>query len=139
MAAVSIDPSVYPRGKIGREEAAPSSLARRQGGARTRRGTRGGRPLLSLDRARKRVGETCVGGDGFGKLAPEKQEVILMARLMGLSHKEIAAELGKSEVAVRTMLSRALAELADLIGVGRVLLLVGLVVNQLIKPVRLCV
>lgn len=51
--------------------------------------------------------------DGFGKLAPEKQEVILMARLMGLSHAQIAQELGKSEVAVRSMLSRALAELAE--------------------------
>lgn len=48
----------------------------------------------------------------FAKLAPEKQEVILMARLMGLSHKQIAAEVGKSEVAVRSMLSRALAELS---------------------------
>lgn len=48
----------------------------------------------------------------FGKLAPEKQEVVLMARLMGLSHAEIAKELGKTEVAVRSILSRALAELA---------------------------
>ena len=32
---------------------------------------------------------------------------------MGLSHAQIAQELGKSEVAVRTMLSRALAELAE--------------------------
>src|SRR5687768_8375075 len=31
----------------------------------------------------------------FGNLAPEKQEVILMARLMGLSHAQIAQELGK--------------------------------------------
>ena len=50
--------------------------------------------------------------DAFTELAPEKQEVILMARLMGLSHAQIAGELGKSEGAVRTMLSRALAELA---------------------------
>lgn len=50
---------------------------------------------------------------GFATLAPEKQEVILMARLMGMSHAQIAAELGKTEVAVRTMLSRALAELAE--------------------------
>jgi len=49
----------------------------------------------------------------FGKLAPEKQEVVLMARLMGLSHAQIAAELGKTEVAVRSILSRALAELAS--------------------------
>jgi RNA polymerase sigma-70 factor (ECF subfamily) len=48
----------------------------------------------------------------FGKLAPEKQEVVLMARLMGLSHAQIAQELGKTEVAVRSILSRALAELS---------------------------
>lgn len=48
----------------------------------------------------------------FVKLAPEKQEVVLMARLMGLSHAQIAQELGKTEVAVRSILSRALAELA---------------------------
>ncbi len=35
-----------------------------------------------------------------------------MSRLMGLPHAQIAAELGKSEVAVRAMLSRALADLA---------------------------
>lgn len=51
--------------------------------------------------------------EGFARLSPEKQEVILMARLMGLSHAQIAAELGKSEVAVRSILSRALAELAE--------------------------
>jgi RNA polymerase sigma-70 factor (ECF subfamily) len=49
----------------------------------------------------------------FARLAPEKQDVILMNRLMGLSHSQIAADLGKSEGAVRTMLSRALAELAE--------------------------
>ncbi|MBL8726771.1 MAG: sigma-70 family RNA polymerase sigma factor [Planctomycetes bacterium] len=49
----------------------------------------------------------------FGRLDADKQEVILMHRLMGLSHAQIAAELGKSEVAVRSMLSRALAELAE--------------------------
>lgn len=48
----------------------------------------------------------------FGKLAADKQEVILMSRLMGLSHAQIAQELGKTEVAVRSILSRALAELA---------------------------
>lgn len=51
----------------------------------------------------------------FGKLAPEKQEVILMARLMGLSHAQIAQELGKTEVAVRSTLSRALAELSAML------------------------
>lgn len=42
-----------------------------------------------------------------------KREVILLSRIVGLSHAEIAAELGKSEVAVRKQLSRALAELAE--------------------------
>lgn len=51
--------------------------------------------------------------DAMTSLTPEKQDVILMAKLMGLSHAEIAAQLGKSEGAVRTMLSRALAELSD--------------------------
>ena len=49
----------------------------------------------------------------FARLSPEKQDVILMARLMGLSHGQIAKDLGKTEGAVRTMLSRALAELAE--------------------------
>lgn len=48
----------------------------------------------------------------FATLLPEKQEVVLMARLMGMSHPQIAQELGKTEVAVRSILSRALAELA---------------------------
>lgn len=48
----------------------------------------------------------------FALLAPEKQEVVLMARLMGMSHADIAAAVGKSEVAVRSILSRALAELS---------------------------
>ena len=49
----------------------------------------------------------------FESLAHEKQEVVLMARLMGLSHAQIAQELGKSEGAVRVILHRALAELAE--------------------------
>jgi RNA polymerase sigma factor (sigma-70 family) len=48
----------------------------------------------------------------FAQLSPEKQDVILMSRLMGLSHAQIATELGKTDVAVRSILSRALADLA---------------------------
>ena len=40
-------------------------------------------------------------------------EVIGASRLLGMSHAELAAKLGKSEGAVRVMLSRALARLAD--------------------------
>lgn len=41
-------------------------------------------------------------------------EVVSMARFFDLPHKEIARHLGKSEVAVRKILSRALARLASL-------------------------
>jgi RNA polymerase sigma-70 factor (ECF subfamily) len=53
--------------------------------------------------------ETCL--DGLPEL---DREVILLARVVGLSHLEIAAELGIAEGAVRTRLSRALARLATL-------------------------
>jgi DNA-directed RNA polymerase specialized sigma24 family protein len=39
--------------------------------------------------------------------------VIVLARIENLGHREIAQRLGKSEGAVRTMLCRALAELAE--------------------------
>jgi DNA-directed RNA polymerase specialized sigma24 family protein len=41
--------------------------------------------------------------------------VISLARIVGLSHAEIAKEMGRSEGAVRTLLSRALARLATLL------------------------
>ena len=53
--------------------------------------------------------------EAFGRLTAEKQDVILKSRLMGLSHAQIAAELGKTEVAVRSLLSRALAEMATML------------------------
>lgn len=54
----------------------------------------------------------------FARLRDGEQEVVLMAKMMGLSRAEIAAQLGKSEAAVRTMLSRALARLTHLLGDG---------------------
>jgi len=50
---------------------------------------------------------------GFDKLSDEHREVILMAKVAGLSRAEIAEKLGKKEGAVRTLLSRALAKLAE--------------------------
>jgi RNA polymerase sigma-70 factor (ECF subfamily) len=49
----------------------------------------------------------------FDRLGEEQREVISLAHVVGLSRAEIAQQLGKSEGAVRTMLSRALADLAD--------------------------
>lgn len=43
------------------------------------------------------------------------REVVVLSRYVGLSHKEIADEMGRSELAVRTLLSRALARLAELL------------------------
>lgn len=51
---------------------------------------------------------------GLDRLDGEQRDVILMARVVGMQHGEIAAELGIAEGAVRTRLSRALARLATL-------------------------
>lgn len=52
------------------------------------------------------------------RLDEDHREVILMARVIGMSHQEIAAELGIAEGAVRTRLSRALSRLATLMAAG---------------------
>ncbi|MBX3462321.1 MAG: sigma-70 family RNA polymerase sigma factor [Planctomycetes bacterium] len=48
----------------------------------------------------------------FDGLAAEQRDIVVWSKLMGWSHADIAARLGKSEVAVRKSLSRALARLA---------------------------
>jgi RNA polymerase sigma-70 factor (ECF subfamily) len=52
-------------------------------------------------------------------LPEDPREIILMSRLMGLSHAEIAQHLGRSEPAVRSTLSRALARLARLLATSK--------------------
>jgi RNA polymerase sigma-70 factor (ECF subfamily) len=49
----------------------------------------------------------------FGELPEDKREVILLAKIVGLSREQIAAQIGRTEPAVRSLLSRALAELAE--------------------------
>jgi RNA polymerase sigma-70 factor (ECF subfamily) len=49
-------------------------------------------------------------------LSDEHRDVILLARVIGLSHAEIGRELGKSERAVTSLLHRALTELALAMG-----------------------
>jgi RNA polymerase sigma-70 factor (ECF subfamily) len=49
-------------------------------------------------------------------LSEEQREVVTMAHLAGLSRAEIAEHMGKSEGAVRTILYRALARLAVVLG-----------------------
>ena len=48
----------------------------------------------------------------FDNLPDDYREVIALARILGFSHREIAAEMGRSETAVRTLLGRALVRLA---------------------------
>jgi len=53
--------------------------------------------------------------DALRSMPEESREIILLSRLMGLTHAEIANRLGKTEAAVRTALYRALAKLAPLL------------------------
>jgi RNA polymerase sigma factor (sigma-70 family) len=48
----------------------------------------------------------------FCELPADYREVIVLARLRGWSHDRISAKLGRTELATRTLLSRALARLA---------------------------
>ena len=52
------------------------------------------------------------------RLPPQYRDVITRSRLLGLSHSEIAEDLGKNEGAVRVLLSRALARLGSLLNEG---------------------
>ncbi|MCB9898617.1 MAG: sigma-70 family RNA polymerase sigma factor [Planctomycetes bacterium] len=50
---------------------------------------------------------------GFERLPDDYREVIVLARLAGMSRKEIAEQMGRTEAAIRNLLPRALAQLAD--------------------------
>ncbi len=52
--------------------------------------------------------------EAFAQLPEDFREVILLDRLIGLPRAEIAERMGRTDGALRTLLSRALAELADL-------------------------
>jgi len=61
--------------------------------------------------------ETLVQLEGaLDKLPEDHREIVLMSRLIGLSHKEIATRLGRTESSVRTVLCRALGRLARILG-----------------------
>jgi RNA polymerase sigma-70 factor (ECF subfamily) len=49
----------------------------------------------------------------FDQLSEDDREVIALARVIGLSHKEIAEKMGRTEQATRLLLHRALAKLAE--------------------------
>jgi RNA polymerase sigma-70 factor (ECF subfamily) len=51
----------------------------------------------------------------FEQLPDDYREVIILARVVGLPHAEIAEKMNRSQGAVRVLLSRALARLATLV------------------------
>jgi len=51
----------------------------------------------------------------FSSLPEDQREVIVQAKIMGLTRSEIAESLGKTEGAVRTLLYRALARLSEVL------------------------
>lgn len=55
----------------------------------------------------------------FARLTEPQREVLTLARIAGLPHAAIASRLGKSEVAVRQTLVRAMAALGAALGRGR--------------------
>lgn len=54
----------------------------------------------------------------FDELGDDEREVIALARIVGLSHKEIGEKMGKSEGAARVALHRALIKLAERLDEG---------------------
>ena len=54
--------------------------------------------------------------NAMDKLRPEYKEVIILAKMEGLSGRELAEKLGKEPGATRALLSRALAALAEAYG-----------------------
>ena len=52
----------------------------------------------------------------FARLSEDQRRVILLARIGGLSHEEVAAEMGRTVLATRSLLARAMARLAVLLG-----------------------
>jgi len=54
----------------------------------------------------------------FDRLTEVEREAILLARVLGLSHLEVAVQTGRTEGASRILLHRALTKLARLLDVG---------------------
>jgi RNA polymerase sigma-70 factor (subfamily 1) len=52
----------------------------------------------------------------FDRLPEDRREIIVLARVVGLDHADIAQRLGCSEASARQRLFRALAELAEWLG-----------------------
>jgi RNA polymerase sigma-70 factor (ECF subfamily) len=56
--------------------------------------------------------------EAFGELDEDHREVVLLSKVVGLSRTEVALEMQRSEAAVRNLLHRALARLAERLAPG---------------------
>jgi RNA polymerase sigma-70 factor (ECF subfamily) len=56
--------------------------------------------------------------DALAELSDDHREVIGLARIAGLSHREIAARMQRTEAATRQLLGRALAQLGETLAGG---------------------
>jgi RNA polymerase sigma-70 factor (ECF subfamily) len=70
--------------------------------------------FTSPSRAAMRAEDVAALENAFDKLSPEDRDVVVLARIVGMTNTEIAKETGQTPGAVRTRLSRALAKLAVL-------------------------
>lgn len=98
--------------------------AKRDGGLQSPSapGSRDGRDLLDLYASFCTPSQVLVAREevrrieaAFDELSPEQREVILLARVLGLSRASIGEQMGRSEGAVRMLLSRALARLTEIL------------------------
>ncbi|MCR9246020.1 MAG: sigma-70 family RNA polymerase sigma factor [bacterium] len=68
--------------------------------------------LLSPSRAAARHEEIEALERAIGELPPDYREVLVLARIIGLPHKEIAERMDRTEASVRNLLGRAMTRLA---------------------------
>ena len=71
--------------------------------------------LLTPSRVAIQAEEVAQLEAAFDELPDEYREVITLSRIVGLSHEEIAQEMGRSPGATRVLLHRALARLGRLL------------------------
>ncbi|MCR9243552.1 MAG: sigma-70 family RNA polymerase sigma factor [bacterium] len=72
--------------------------------------------LLTPSRVAVRHEEVEQLENAIGRLTPDHREVVILARIVGLPHKEIAKRMNRTEPSVRHLLGRAMRRLAALLG-----------------------
>jgi RNA polymerase sigma-70 factor, ECF subfamily len=88
---------------------------KRDAGREIDEGTPTAPPALFLTPSRDAIGreDLAAAEAAFARLPAPSQEVIMLSRVQGLSHAEIAQRMQRSEGAVRNLLYRGLAAISD--------------------------